>query len=151
MGEKPLVANRNLVALILAAVAVVSGCSKGPDLVPVSGKITLNGKPLPFGLVIFQPSNGQLSQGEITNGEFKMSTRSPGDGATVGLQLVSIVCYEANDPAKKAQFSGPQTSLGRCLVHNDYTRSGTSGLSVTVPPEGKTDVVFELSSKGPAR
>ncbi len=143
--------NRSTAHLLLTAVVVIAGCSKGPDLVPVSGKITLDGKPLPFGLVIFQPSNGQLSQGEINNGEFAMSTRSPGDGATVGLQLVSIVCYEANDPAKKAQFAGPQTSLGRCLVHVDYTRSGTSGLSVVVPPEGKTDVVFELSSKGPGR
>jgi hypothetical protein len=144
------VANRFTALLAGLLFVTLAGCSDGPDLAPVSGSISLDGKPLPYGYVIFQPAKGQLSQGEIKAGKFTMSTRSPEDGATIGSHQVSVVCFEGHAPEKKAQ-QGPSMSLGRSLIPAPYTRSGSSGLTIEVPPEGKTDVVFELSSKGPGR
>jgi hypothetical protein len=136
---------------VLLSLVLVGGCSDGPDLAPVTGKVTLDGKPIPFGYVIFQPEKGQLSQGEIKDGQFTMSTRAPDDGATIGSHVVSVLCFEGHSPQARAAHPAGQMSLGRCLVPLDYTRSGSSGLTVEVPPEGKTDVTFELSSKGPGR
>ncbi len=152
MEEKSRVVN-NFARLLAPAclLAFCWGCSEGPDLAAAAGKVTLDGKALPFGYVIFQPSKGQLSQGQIKDGEFTMSTRAPQDGATIGSHVVSILCFEGQKPQAQAAQSNGQMSLGRCLIPLYYTRSGTSGLTITVPSEGKTDILFELSSKGPGR
>ena len=113
-----------LLAALLAVGVVVSGCGKPPhELTPVSGKVTYNGKPLPFGCVTFQPETGQWSKGIIqSDGTFTMVTPGEGDGAAVGINKVRISCFENQNPAnKKADSTGMGIVLGRPLIPKKYS------------------------------
>lgn len=137
----------------MAAVAIAlaaAGCNNGPSMANVSGSVTLDGKPLEFGYVVFQPAQGQPAQGEIADdGAFTLSSFKPGDGAQVGSHKVTVLCYQGHSPAAKANQPQGHVSLGASLIPLAYTRSGMSGLRVDVPAEGLDGYVIELSSKGP--
>jgi len=52
-----LMTNFRLLSLnLFTAVLATAGCSRLPDLAPVSGRVTLDGQPLEFGGMMFQPS-----------------------------------------------------------------------------------------------
>lgn len=151
--------NRAIVAVLLAVTGFVValtaiGCrhSEQATVVPVSGRVLFNGAPLKFGSVTFQPAQGQPAQGTIdSNGEFKLSTYRPGDGATPGRHHVKIACYSSQDPAEKANKSVPSESLGESLIPIRYTSFETSGLEVAVLAGGNKPFVFELKSEAPAQ
>src|SRR5947209_19745243 len=83
------------------AVLLAIGC--GSKYAPVSGKVTLNGKPLPNAHVMFQPVGkpGSIEAGEgsagKTNekGEFTLTSSTGKNGAMVGTHQVSISASEA--------------------------------------------------------
>jgi hypothetical protein len=128
----------------IAVFAFGSGCKQTPRVVPVAGKVLYNGKPLPFGSVMFQPDQGQAAVGDIqADGSFKLSSYGPDDGAVPGKHKVSVSCYEGHRPGKA---SGD--SLGKLLIPLKYTRFGSSGLSAEVkdtPGKEPQEIVLELS------
>ena len=130
-----------------AIFAFGSGCKQTPRVVPVAGKVLYNGKPLPFGSVMFQPDQGQAAVGDIqADGSFKLSSYGPDDGAVPGKHKVSVSCYEGHRPGKA---SGD--SLGKLLIPLKYTRFGSSGLTAEVQDTAGKDpqeVILELT--GPA-
>jgi hypothetical protein len=146
MPEKMLRLNSWLVAFAAVALLVApgSGCKRNPRVVPVSGTILYNGKPLPFGSVMFQPDKGQAAVGDVqADGSFKLSSYGPNDGAVPGKHKVSISCYEGHRPGKA---SGD--SLGKLLIPLKYTRFGSSGLTADIndTSDGKPqEIVLELS------
>lgn len=86
------------VALLLAAVSTI-GCSKSPfDLAPVHGKVTIDGKPVVAGRVMFAPiakgesrEVGKPAFGTLqADGTFTLTTFEEGDGAVVGEHWVTI-------------------------------------------------------------
>jgi hypothetical protein len=89
-----------LLELILAVTLVGCGGSSGPQLYHVSGKVTFDGKPLPFGTIVFEPDKGNSGpQGfaEIRDGEF--DTRSAkGEGVVGGKVVASITGFEKAPP-----------------------------------------------------
>jgi len=77
---------------------LAAGCSghKGPKLVPVSGKVTLDGKPLPGGVVNFFPdkAKGNDSQNTATgtidsSGTYKLTSNAK-EGAALGHYKVTV-------------------------------------------------------------
>ena len=52
-----------------AFAGLLAGCGPGeephPETVPVQGKVTYQGQPVPKGTVTFQPASGQPAVGEI--------------------------------------------------------------------------------------
>jgi hypothetical protein len=134
-------------AVLLALAASVSGCNRGPTMVPVIGKVLYNGKPLEFGSIAFQPASGQPAQSDIqTDGTFQLSTYRLHDGAVVGPHKVRVACYESQRP-NTARQSGEQ-KLGKSLIPQKYTYFDQSGLTAEVKESGNEQFVFELS--GPA-
>ncbi|MEO1497712.1 MAG: hypothetical protein AAFV43_11240 [Planctomycetota bacterium] len=141
-----------LAAMVLLAAFAVSGCDDSPLVAPVTGVVTLDGEPLKFGYVVFQPTSGQMSKSEIgSDGSFEMSTFKLHDGATIGTHLVSVKCNEGHSPEARAQRQGDGVVLGRSLVPAAYTRGNMSGITADVPKEGLPDFRIELSSQGPGR
>lgn len=134
--------------LAVAFLIVAGGCKRNPRVVPVNGKVLYNGKPLPYGAVMFQPDKGQPAVGDLTaDGSFTLSSYGPNDGAVPGKHSVSVSCYEGHRPGK----AGGGDSLGRLLIPLKYTRFGSSGLTAEVKDNaGKEpqEIVLELS--GPA-
>ncbi len=128
--------------LVLAATA---GCNHGPQMVPVTGTVRLNGKPLEFGFITFQPPSGQPAQGEIqSNGTFTLSTYKLNDGAVVGKHKIRIACYESQRPGT---VKGPgEQSLGKLLIPEKYTFFNQSGFTADVSADRNEPFVFEMVS-----
>lgn len=144
-------AARRATALALS-IALVVGCSRGPATAKVAGSVTLDGKPLSFGSVMFQSATGeQPARGDIQpDGAFTLTTFKPGDSAIVGSHRVRVVCYSSQDPAKKGQ-GAMGDSLGTLLIPERYTSPGASGLTAEAPCEGLDNFKIELQSKGAVR
>ena len=124
-----------------------AGC--GDNLVSVSGKVTLNDKPLPNATVIFHPHSekpnpGPGSHGKTNDkGEFTLTlmTREV-NGAVPGKHKVSITAYEGDD---KVPSSGSDMKVfGKALVPEKY--NGKTELTFDVPAGGTTSANFDLKT-----
>lgn len=140
-----MLAGRTLRAtLVVACLIGLSGCGRRPALAPVSGRVTLDGKPLEFGSVMIQPAAGPAARGTIqADGSFTVGTFTPGDGAIVGPATVRVACYEQQRPG------GPppqgELALGKSLIPEKYTQFETSGITATVAA-GMAPLEIGLSS-----
>lgn len=139
-----------VLAALVASGLVSAGCGRSSgDLAPVSGKVTLDGQPLPNVNVIFQPASDSTSGptsgvGSIgatdTQGRYTLSTMSasPRKGAVRGPHNVS---FELVPPARKP---------GETRTAPDPTLPpGVSKAKITfqVPPAGTHQADFDLKSK----
>jgi len=86
------------VALLACAALLAAGCSggKGPKLVPVSGKVTLDGNALPGGVVNFFPDKGKGNTDKYhsvatidASGTYKLTTDGK-EGAPLGRYKVTV-------------------------------------------------------------
>jgi hypothetical protein len=115
------------------------------DLVPVSGKVTVGGTPVPIGQVNFYPDTSKGTSGESTpsgslkaDGSYSLKTAANGyikDGAPPGWYKVTVSSGAASEPeqwkAKMPTFS------------NDYANEKNTPLSIEVKsgaPAGAYDL-----------
>jgi hypothetical protein len=129
-------------AITLAAI----GCQSSAGLAPVSGKITLDGKPLAAAHVVFQPESSGKSPSTggsyaFTNENGEYTLRSfEGDqaGAAVGTHKVQInlkVDSESDSPSR----TRPKPLPPRYNVQTELT--------FQVQPGGTKEANFDLTSK----
>lgn len=134
-----------LAVLLTACLVCAAGCGRRPTLVPVSGRVTLDGKPLEFGSVMIQPTAGPAARGTIRpDGGFTVGTFAPGDGAIVGPATVRVACYEQQRPG--APPPQGELALGKSLIPEKYAQFETSGLTATVAA-GMAPLEIGLKSK----
>jgi hypothetical protein len=122
----------------LLACASFAGCNQGPEIVPVKGQITIEGKPLQGGTITVMPNfegKGRAAQGTInSDGTFELTTTLSGKkipGTYIGEHPVEISAFVFKD--KKKIWYAPAT----------YTDAGTSKLVAKI--EGPTDnLKFDL-------
>lgn len=136
---------RLVLVLLLAGVVAVVGCQRQPVLVPVSGKVTVKGRPLKHARVLFVPDRDKgNAQGEDARarvdetGSFSLTTRDK-EGVVPGWYKVAIFAFE--EPAPGA---GPKPPVW--LASMDYADPNKSGLAVEVTADaepGKYD--FDLT------
>lgn len=135
----------------LAAVAIaifVSGCSGNSfKIAPVSGRITLNGKPLPKASVTFSPvavggnqEPGPSSTGKTdADGRYSLSLIGmSGSGAVVGKHKVRIALLDEVDTSVDLPSKAKQIPL---------KYNGQTILEFVVPADGATNADFELNVK----
>lgn len=105
---------RCLSVSLLAAIVVSVGCSRLPELAPVSGRVTLDGKPLEFGGVMFQPERGPASTAAIgKDGRFTLTWQRKSAGAVIGLNRVAVTAYEsATRPTADVRGDTDRPDLG---------------------------------------
>jgi hypothetical protein len=126
----------------------MAGC-RASAVVPVQGKVTLDGQPLPEGLVVFQPdrtrdnSSWREARGEIrADGTYDLSTNGRA-GVAPGWYKVSVIAV-----SQRPTPSGGWTV--QPLIPPRYGSPATSGLEVEVGP-GKSPGTYDLTlSKAPA-
>jgi len=136
--------------LLVTGFLLVTGCSGGPSLAPVSGRVTLDGQPLADATVGFYPVGAHgdvMSSGKTnSNGEYSLKTVMKNEtGAVVGKHRVSItvepdLAGNTDLPADKLPKSRPPKLPARY-------QGQESELSCDVPSGGKTDANFDLKSK----
>lgn len=124
-------------AMVVGLVVTV-GCGAGrPELVPVSGRVLIDGKPLEYGFIRVSPANARAATGKIDkDGRFNLKTFEDGDGVVPGEHPVTIK-------------AGEYLSETDMMWHapRKYSRPETSDLTATI--EGpRNDLVIELTWDG---
>ncbi len=153
----------------------LGGCKggvAGPPTEPVSGVVTLDGKPVPQANVVFVPDGSGQGAAGITDeaGKYTLTTTNPQDGAVVGkykvmvtkaivagptsdLDLSGLSQAERDKKAAQAYYSSAaaKSAGGKKLpdVKNElpvkYNNIGSSGLTATVV-KGNNTCDFALTS-----
>jgi hypothetical protein len=124
--------------------ALVVGCSKQPEEVftPVSGTVTLDGKPLPIGWISFYPDTKEGNQSvripyaEIQkDGTYDLTPMAGKIGASPGkYRVVVMATYDRIPLRAKFNPDGTMVKEGepRWLHHSKYLRANTTPLKVEV-------------------
>jgi len=122
------------------------GCSDRPTLAPVKGTVTLDGKPLASGTVMFETKGARQATGKIVKGEIvEVTTYAPNDGLTVGQHNVAVVSIEeAAKPGDGKVTKGDYMS-GKSLIPAKYNDPNASGLKVDIK-NGENAVELKLTS-----
>jgi hypothetical protein len=138
---------RRVWPLLFVMFAALPGCgTKGPELAPVKGKVTLDGRPMTHGHVGTIPPVGRGAHGDIqSDGTFELHTYAKGDGARVGAHKVGVAAYDASAPR------GPESEYGKLLVPKHYTNPESSGLTIDVSADGLENVELKLSTAPAAK
>ncbi|MFO0910895.1 MAG: hypothetical protein U0835_10215 [Isosphaeraceae bacterium] len=140
--------------LALSLVLAHAGCGSGePGLVPVRGKVTLDGGPWPKeGTINFTPTSGEGGDpsklrpggGKFgTDGSFTVGSFEASDGLFPGTYQVSVDCPEA--PPQMSPTG--QAVEARNAVPKKFRDPSTSGLKVTVTAGGNTDLALDVKTK----
>jgi hypothetical protein len=115
------------------------GCG-GPKTYDIAGTVTLDGKPLPSGDIVFVPEDKTCPLGvAIKDGEYQL--RSP-----PGKMRVEIRPGTEIVPSKEDLKAGRRPTIDEPCIPPQYNDAST--LSVVVPsPDGKNHFEFALRSK----
>jgi len=147
---------RPIVSRLLLAISLgsLAGCGGGvgdvrAGLVPVTGKVTLDGKPLTTGTISFIAGDGKESYTSQIDGSgsYTLAASPTSPGALPGDYKVIVIAVEAPkmaDPMKDVA-AGPDMGAPKSLVPEKYKTAETSGLTGTVPKSGGT-INFDLKS-----
>jgi len=125
------------VILFLVGSLLVAGCNnENAGLVPVKGKVTYNGKPVPNGTINFMPDAGRSTYGEIQP-----------DG-TYSLMAIpathKVVVMALNDTSNR--LPEERSPLPAPIVPNKYTHITTTDLTAKVEDKGSkpNEIDFDL-------
>ena len=141
---------RARVGTLVLVACLATGCTPSPyEFAPVSGVVTLDGKPLDGARVTFMPRPGADglvagpdSAGETdAEGRFSLATSDGQPGAVTSTHRVRIKTqkYErVGESAEDFRLVSPERVPAR------YNKGDT--LTAEVPLEGRDDLVFELTS-----
>jgi hypothetical protein len=145
---------------VLLCVLFIIGCNRSPipGLVPASGTILLDGKPIDGVSIVFTPQTGTTSDRiastvSLENGTFILnilgySGALPGKYNVVLLKetLISKVSPEEEEKMLRDGEIPPEPEH---VYHipKDYQSAVTSGIVIEIPEEGNTHIRIELQSK----
>jgi hypothetical protein len=132
-------------ALVACGLAVLAGgCGPQRPLVPVQGRVLLDGEPLAFGSVSFQSESGQPATARIEpDDSFTLAVIGEGPGAVPRPNRVRVTCYEGQ--RQSAGDRDREMVLGQLLIPDRYTAYETSGLVIDVHPGMDLPVVLQLT------
>lgn len=124
--------------LCLLSLSLLSGCGDGrPTRVKISGKVSIDGKPVNTGGVQFYPTaGGRRGGGPLASGSYQAMMYAPGDGLPVGEYSVAIISNKQVN----------ETTV-RWFVPEKYADAKTSGLTLSVT-EASDSEHFELTWEG---
>lgn len=125
--------------IVLGSLALSAGCGSeptGPKKVPVTGLVTLDGKPLDAAVVSVIPSTGGQAQSATTDAEGKFKLES-----VEGDHKVAVSKVEATGgPPPSADGLAPDFAAApqkiKPIVPERYNRMDTSVLVIKVPAGG---------------
>jgi hypothetical protein len=108
--------------------AALSGCGPGEKLYDVSGTITFEGKPIPKGLIFFDPDTSKGTSGtqgfaNIEDGRYDTAVRGKGKGIRGGTYTIRISGFDGKEApeAPFGQFLFPEHQLTQELPPRNQT------------------------------
>lgn len=104
----------SFVAAMMVAWLLSVGCGDGgPPRHALRGTVTVDGRPVPFGWMVFSPREGPAASANIENGEY---STPPGFGAIGGVHTIELIAYHSQPPSDDSQ---PAPAVTRYLVERD--------------------------------
>lgn len=97
------------IALASLLVTFASGCGGGKGT--VSGEVTVDGKPMPMGIIVFTPDSGLAVAAEIVDGKYS-AVGVPSGNVSVSLDLNSLK-QQAEKAAPKSGAAGMAAKFGK--------------------------------------
>jgi predicted small lipoprotein YifL len=136
---------RVLTLSIAAGVVTLVGCGEtGPERLPLSGTVTLDGQPVDDATIVLTPrEQGKAAAALIVDGAF---TFTPESGPTPGTHDVRINPNEAEFEEVSADASEIADSSPSKGIPPAYQQNGT--LTAEVSGDPAQTLSFELSSSG---
>ena len=139
---------RPCLILFACMVAAAAGCSgESSKVARVSGRVTLDGRPVKGAKVIFQPKSTSRTPGEVGSGSYASTDADgrytlkqiypPRNGAVIGTHVVTITTARDTDPESDAGAVTAEMLPARC---------SDGSLEFAVPPEGTDRADFALLS-----
>ena len=152
------------IQLVLLSLLSIAGCTPIdddlPKTVPASGKITFDEKPLEGASIVIMQEGGEnrFAHGvSDSSGKFSLKAFETKDGAVPGSYKVTVsktvevagksVPKSLQSDAAAAGADASQNVSWKNELPNRYNSPVTSGLSVTIPESGVSDLVLDLKSK----
>ncbi|MFG0267610.1 MAG: hypothetical protein ACF8AM_21030 [Rhodopirellula sp. JB055] len=142
--------------LLLTTSLLATGCDSEPALHPISGHVTLDGKPYERLIVYVRPVDEDVTQYNLGVGETdatgKLFLRSTaGTGLAAGKYRVSFTCI-VNGSGQTVGSSDEKTDDDRRLITKDivppaYGDGGESRLEFEVVPGTDNHIEFDIPSK----
>lgn len=125
---------------------LLCGCGDDSGLIKVSGQVTLDGKPLSNAGVMFHPDAGGIPARGTTDqdGNFVLTTREDGDGATPGQNAVTVA-KKSDNQRNMAVEEGEIVKINYDTPAK-YHAPQTSGIRIEVKP-GMAPVTIELKNR----
>lgn len=103
--------SKQLVVVVLLS-AFLCGCgSGGPQRAAVQGEVTLGGRPLEKGSILFRPTEdtkGPTAGGRIENGRYEISRK---DGPLVGMNRIEINAFQPTGRQVPKVIGNPEAGL----------------------------------------
>ncbi|HEX4416108.1 MAG TPA: carboxypeptidase regulatory-like domain-containing protein [Lacipirellulaceae bacterium] len=133
------VRDRTVIEFLLL-VSIV-GCGKtGPALAPVHGRVTLDGEPVGWATVMFQPdASGSPSYGNTDqDGRYVLGYKRGQQGAAIGSHMVRILSDKAIPGPDGKPMKRPHPIPARYSASSDQKREVTPG---------DNEINFELTTK----
>ncbi len=141
--------HRFVLTVVLATFSIVSsGCGNGAKMekvVPASGVLKFQGKPLEGYKLTFEPTGERQSATAISDaeGKFVLGTNRPGDGAATGKHKVAVVFMSEiveGEPGREVI----KTISPKYKVPKSYEDSKASGLEIEIPTSGTSTLDIDL-------
>ena len=134
--------------LCLAMCCVATGCGPSrPKTVPVSGRVTWQGKSVTTGRITFYPTAGRPASAAIgADGVYHLTTFESDDGAVLGKHRVTIEVRRSSRPARRKTFEqearegfpDEREQKVEWLVPEKYSQRDTTPSTAEVTAETKT-------------
>ena len=130
---------------LLYWLTLVAGCGRSGAVVPVQGRVLLDGKPVAGAAVLFEPTSGGVPATGTTDseGKFSLTTTGQGPGAAVGAHNVSVSKQTFAQPGRKVEEGEIVAMKSETPVK--YASPATSGLTVEVT-KGMAPVELRLET-----
>ena len=134
-------------ALSLCLLTFSSGCGKGGKG-NVSGEVTVAGKPLPIGTIVFTPSQGPAVAAEIIDGKYSAIGVPTGD-VKVSLDLNSLKML-ADQVAPKGGAAAVGAAFGKGVPEDTTKKKSMAPTAppggVEMPPEAKAQLAAQAQA-----
>ena len=112
--------------VVLAMVLTGCGQDDGPPRYSLSGTVTYEGQPVPFGWMVFSPAQGPGATANIEDGKYHTP---PGWGTVGGPHTIEVVAF-GKKPDPKAATEGGAAGASQptltCTLQRDIPKEATT-------------------------
>jgi hypothetical protein len=141
-----------ITAIAYLSLLAMTGCGSGrPDVAPVRGTVSLNGKPVTTGRIMFYPTAGRPACAPInSDGTYVLTTFESDDGALIGTHRVTITSTEVVGPPPRGpedeyKINKERIPVVKWLTPQQYSDPTTTDLKAEVKPQNN-QIDFGLKS-----